>query len=376
MADEGLEKKHHASGKRLGELRGKGQTLRSRDLASGLIFLMSMIMLYYSAKRLTTEFFDNFIIIYQAITQLAPSGELPFLLIYELVNNIFYTLLPMLGAVLAVTILSPFAFGGWNFTLQVLNFKPEKLNFFANIGNIFSKRSFVNVGTSFVKTALIVTYTYVFIRVYREDILYLCHTSHEQVLLVSVTLLKKFLVGMSIVVIVIILFDTIYHYFEYLFRTMMTSQEVKEEGKEQEGNPEIKRKMKSLQFALIRQRLNQTIPTADVVVTNPTHYAVALRYTHGRDKAPKVIAKGHDRVALHIRTLAIQNGVTIYEAPLLARALYRTTKLNAEIQSELYMAVAIVLSYVQNLKNYQQGIGEYPVLTTDLKIPKHFIFKD
>ena len=122
--------------------------------------------------------------------------------------------------------------------------------------------------------------------------------------------------------------------------------------------------------------LTSVIPKATVIVTNPTHYAVALSYAEGKDKAPKVLAKGKDHVAQQIRSLAAQHGIPIYPAPPLARALFHVGKIGSDIQPDLYMAVAVVLSYVQQLKNYQQGNAAMPRVADDLAIPANLIFED
>ena len=178
----------------------------------------------------------------------------------------------------------------------------------------------------------------------------------------------------SFTVILLIIFDVFYQYAQFQNQSKMSDQELKDEYKDAEGSAEVKRKIRSSQFAMYRQRLSVSVPRANVIVTNPTHYAIALRYEANKDKAPKVVAKGKGPVAQQIRSLAIANGVPIYEAAPLARAIYHTTKLNTEIHPELYMSVAIVLSYVHQLKNYQMGIGKQPEYVEDLEIPKEFIF--
>jgi flagellar biosynthetic protein FlhB len=156
----------------------------------------------------------------------------------------------------------------------------------------------------------------------------------------------------------------------------MTTQEMKEESKDVDGNPEVKRKIRSKQYALARQRLSVSVPQATVVVTNPTHYAIALRYDETKDNAPKILAMGKDYIATQIRQLAVANAVPIYEAPPLARAIYHTGNIGSEVHPALYMSVAIVLSYVSQLQNYQRGAGQLPLPVSDLKIPDDFVYSE
>jgi len=152
-------------------------------------------------------------------------------------------------------------------------------------------------------------------------------------------------------------------------KLMMTKQEVRDEYKDSEGKPEVKQRIRQLQREMAERRMMQSVPDADVVITNPTHYAVALKYSEGRMRAPRVVAKGADAVAARIRELAAENKVPLLEAPPLARALFRHTELGDEIPATLYAAVAEVLAYVFQLRHYQQVGGAYPNVPTALPVP-------
>ena len=152
----------------------------------------------------------------------------------------------------------------------------------------------------------------------------------------------------------------------------MTDQDLKDENKDSEGSPEVKRKQKQAQHDIAMQRLQQDIPNASVIITNPTHYAVAIKYQDNVDLAPKIVAKGVDYMALQIKKLGKQHGIPIYEAPELARAIYYTGKVNYYIPQELYMALALVLSYLFQLKAYQAGQGAKPEPISDLRIPEDY----
>src|SRR5690606_3696482 len=163
--------------------------------------------------------------------------------------------------------------------------------------------------------------------------------------------------------------DATFQMWPYAKKLMMSRQDVKQESKETDGNPEIKAKIRQQQREIARRRMMSEVPTADVVVTNPTHYAVALKYSENGMRAPKVVAKGADEVAARIREIALENNVVLLEAPPLARALYRHTDLGDEIPEGLYIAVAEVLAYVFQLRAYGKHGGKRPVEPSDLDVP-------
>jgi flagellar biosynthetic protein FlhB len=169
--------------------------------------------------------------------------------------------------------------------------------------------------------------------------------------------------------IIIAMVDAPYQMWQHAKKLMMTRQEVRQEAKESDGNPEIKAKIRRQQREMARRRMMAEVPTADVVVTNPSHYAVALKYADKGMRAPKVVAKGADEVAAKIRELALENKVVILEAPPLARALFRHAELGDEIPEELYIAVAEVLAYVFQLRTYSKHGGVRPEKPSDLKVP-------
>ena len=168
--------------------------------------------------------------------------------------------------------------------------------------------------------------------------------------------------------ILIVAIDVPFQLWQYHDKLKMSKEEVRQEGKEMEGNPEVKGRIRQLQRQAARKRMMGAVPTADVIVTNPTHFAVALAYKSGM-AAPKVLAKGMGEIALRIRSIGAENGVPMLEAPPLARALYRHADLDQEIPSKLYAAVAEVLAYVYQLTNWRKVGGAYPQPPREIVIP-------
>lgn len=370
------EKQHDATSKRLGELRSQGTTLRSKDLVSGLVFAVGVIMLFLTSTQIKNRIVGNFLIAYDGIKLVMHNEEFPGPVLTRLVFNNFFMLLPIFMVVFMTALLSPFVFGGWNFTLKALHFKLESLNPINNLGNIFSIKIFFNVFKSMLKVSIIIGVLVMYSLNRKEDIIGLVNLPVKTSIYAAYAITKEFIILISSSLVIIILYDVISNFFEYQKKVKMTTQELKDEHKDTEGNADVKRRLRSAQFAILKQRLSVTVPQATVIITNPTHYAIALKYDERKDHAPKVLAKGKGFVAQQIRQIAISNRVPIYQAPLLARAIFNTSKINSEINPGLYMAVAIVLSYVHQLKNYQHGLAQQPQYISDLKIPEEFIYDE
>lgn len=374
--DNSSEKKHQASAKRIELLRSQGKTLRSKDLTSGLVIIAGILSLAFISEKLGQRLIENIVLSFHYIAVVKGDWDFPSRILEKIMLENLVFMLPFFCILVLTVILTPFLFGGWNFTLKIFEFKPEKFDVINNLSNIFSKKMFFDIGRSLFKVLVIMGALIYFAVDERSSIQGLMRMNLAQMSFHMHSIVIEFAVVMSLAILIIMGMDVAYHYYEYQNKTKMTAQEVKDEGKESEGSPEVKRKIRSTQFALMNQRLSITVPKADVIVTNPTHYAIALSYEEGKDRAPKVLAKGKGFIANQIRRLAISHGIPMYEAPYLARAIYRTSDINTEVHPALYMAVAIVLSYVQQLRNYQQGLGGMPIHTTDLQIPKEFIYDE
>jgi len=268
-----------------------------------------------------------------------------------------------------VALAAPLAIGGFNFTSKAFMPNFGKLNPISGLGNIFSANALVELLKAVAKTVLVGCVAYIVVMSEKEAVLGLAveplgaGTGHVADLIAHAFL---FIVG-SLGVVALI--DAPYQMWHYSNKLKMTRQEMIQESKESDGNPQIKGKIRQMQRQMARNRMMQNVPTADVVVTNPTHYAVALKYTDGQGGAPRVVAKGADEVAAKIRELAREHKVALLEAPALARALYKHTEIDDEIPEKLYSAVAEVLAYVFQLRNYSKGAGQYPDRPTKLAVP-------
>lgn len=374
---EDQDKQHAATPKRLSEMRKRGTVLRSKDLTSGLLFVVTILFLSHISSQFQATLKNNFIFSFSSIKQLIHQPDYFVFALKSISKKNFMLILPLLGMIFLTAFLTPFFFGGWNFTLDVLKFELTKLSPINNLRRLFSiKDTLIEIFRSILKSCLISAILVAFLYLNKNNIIKLMNDNIFFSVDSGAHLIWKFIVMLCFAVAFLAALDAVYHYYKFQHKAKMSSQEVKDEAKDMDGNVETKRRVRSRQLAILKQRLSQAVPQAHVVVTNPTHYAVALRYDSDKDRAPKVIAKGKELIAGQIRQLAIANGVPMYEAPILARALYHTTEINFEIHPDLYMAVAIVLSYVNQLKNYQLGLGQPPKFVNDFEIPKAFIFDE
>jgi flagellar biosynthetic protein FlhB len=297
----------------------------------------------------------------------------PIVLLMKIADTIYTLLLafaPFALILLIVAVASPALIGGWVFSGKALAPQFGRLNPMKGLGNLFSKNSAVELIKSIAKTILVATVAYIVVSHDMEPILSLSllplKTSISQV---NDLLLTGFLSIVSALIFIAAI-DVPYQLYHYASKLKMTKEEVRQESKESEGNPEIKARIRQQQREMARRRMMSEIPKADVVITNPTHYAVAIKYKDEGMRAPVVVAKGTDAVALRIREIAAENNVLTLEAPKLARALYAHTELSNEIPEALYSAVAEVLAYVFQMRLFKKNGGFRPEVPKALSVPE------
>lgn len=371
-AESGMERTEQPTPKRLREAREKGQVPRSKELnsmallmaAAGGFLLMGETMLTGLQDMLSSGL---------AIEQARNLGKQGVIEIFG--NTLLQSLLvvaPMFLLLTVVVIMTPLGLGGWSFSTKAISFKWEKLDPVKGIGRIFALRGLMELLKVLAKFVLVGAISALIIWSLIDEILGLGSESLNQALAHVASLCGWSFLASSSVLIIIASIDVPFQLWQHTKQLRMTKQEVKDESKETDGRPEVKSRIRALQQELSQRRMMEAVPEADVVITNPTHYAVALRYDQFNMQAPVVVAKGADLVAARIRLVADQHDVAIVSAPPLARALYASTDLNQEIPAGLYVAVANILSYVYQLNAL--GVGEeVPEEPTDLPIPDEFV---
>ena len=368
--DSDLEKTEQASSKRLEKAREEGDVPRSRELATVTVLFTTGMTILMMGEHLN-----------QAL-KTAMSASLkfdravvydPVVLLMKTTDSIYSLLVafaPLALIIMAVAIAAPIMIGGWNFSGKAFMPQFSRLNPMKGLGNIVSKNSVAELVKSIAKTILVATVAYIVISHDIEPILSLSLLPLTSgISQVSDLMLMGFISIVSALVFIAAI-DVPYQLYQYASKLKMTKEEVRQESKESEGNPEIKARLRQQQREMAKRRMMSEIPKADVIITNPTHYAVAIKYQDEGMRAPMVVAKGADAVALKIREIAAENKVLIMESPKLARALYAHTELGHEIPEALYSAVAEVLAYVFQMRIFKKEGGFRPEIPKAIPVPE------
>jgi len=367
--DSDLEKTEQPSQRKLDQAREKGQVARSRELSTFAVLLAGGSALWFMGASFTQQMVK---LLSDGLTldrELAFNTGLiiPRLYDFALVALIIFS--PFLLVVMLAAAFSPLLLNGWLFSVQALQPKFSKLNPASGLVRMFSRTALVELTKAVGKATLVGGIAAWVIWHNKEAVMAL----GTQAAIASIPQMGH-LAGSSFMMIVgamllIVLIDVPFQLWDHNKKLMMTKEEVRKESKETEGNPEVKGRIRQLQREAARKRMMAEIPTADVVVTNPTHYAVALKYGDKGMRAPVVVAKGSHLLALRIREIAGENHVPILEAPPLARALHKHTELGESIPEALYTAVAEVLAYVYQLHRYEKQGGPRPQEPAHLPVP-------
>lgn len=367
--ENGQEKTESPSAKRLSEAREKGDIPRSRELNTIIILLVGAVGVLVSGKQIGAglgEIMQRMLsidrsIFFDPIVMLKMTGDV--------LLDAFLLITPLLLALLLSVFISPMLIGGFAFSTQSLAPKFDRLDPIKGIKKLFSMQGLMELVKSILKVVLVGGLAALLIYLLFRDILALGSLEFEQAYMASSEMVGWFFLAVCSTVILIAAFDVPFQVWQHRKKLRMTKQEVKEERKNTEGNPEVKGKIRRLQIEAAMRRMMEEVPKADVIITNPTHYAIALRYDDKRMRAPRVVAKGTDLVAARIREIAQENNVPLFSAPPLARAIYFTTEINDEIPARLYLAVAQVLAYIFQLKRASKAGIATPVPPSNLDVP-------
>ncbi|WP_434515327.1 flagellar biosynthesis protein FlhB [Dechloromonas sp. ARDL1] len=370
--DSDLEKTEEPTGRRIEQAREQGQVPHSRELGTFLVLAVAAATIWmmggWFAQRSMALMQKGFVIESQFIRE--PGLMLPRLA--DISSDALFIFSPLLALLLVAAILPPFFLNAWVFSPKALVPDLKRLNPLSGFGRMFSWASLMELLKAVLKAALVGGVAALLIWKERDELFGLLGEPLEAGLAHAGHMIAfSFLILVATLVLVVAA-DVPFQLWQYFDKLKMTKEEVRQEMKEMMGDPHVKGRIRSLQMQAARKRMMAAVPTANVVVTNPTHYAVALSYKAGM-AAPKVVAKGVGAVALKIREVASENAVPIMEAPPLARALYKHTDIDAEIPSALYNAVAEVLAYIYQLANWRQAGGTYPVPPRDLPVPPELI---
>jgi len=360
MADEsesGQEKTEEPTQKKLDDAKKKGQVPRSKDLNSMTIMVIgsaslmslgpymigSISMTMEKALRLSrAEIFDTTTLIsrFESTVFDALAGISPFLFLMTV-----------------VALFTPMALGGWAFNVGSLAFKASRINPISGLKRMFGSKGLIELVKAMLKLILVSLVAVIFLWTNKYEFLGLSSLPLTAALQHGAWLIGMCFLVVSCSLIFIVAIDVPFQLWDHSKNLKMTLQEIRDEMKDTEGKPEVKSKIRQMQQEMAQRRMMDAVPDADVIITNPTHYAVALKYSHENMAAPVVVAMGKDLIAFRIREIAQENGVEIFEAPPLARALYAQSELKKEIPGQLFFAVAQVLAFVFQLRAArQQGL--------------------
>jgi flagellar biosynthetic protein FlhB len=362
------EKTEQASQQKLKKSRDDGQASRSKDLSTTLSLLITLFVLKFSAGLFFETLDDSFRLSYIDLrVNPIQAEDLPLLLGRNLVL-LGTLMLPLLITPLLVIALSTLS-GGWVFAAK--NFYPKfsKLNPITGLGRMFGAQNWSELLKSLLKIGVLMLVAWMQMSSALPELMALQRTSITTAIGTAVDISFQVALNLMLVFVLFSIIDIPLQKFFFLKKLRMTKQEVKEEHKNSDGRPEVKARIRQLQRQMLQRQIGKVMKTADVVITNPTHYAVALKYDLKKAEAPFVVAKGVDEMALYIRKLATSNALEVVEVPPLARAIYFTTQINQQIPAPLYTAVAQVLTYILQLKAYRQGRRRKPQLADNIQIP-------
>lgn len=371
--DSAQEKTEEPSAKRLQEAREKGQVPRSQELTTVMVLMASAAAMFIVGEGLVQSLTD--------VMKLTLNLERSMLFDVNAMTSLLWQAVEImaldLGFFLAITVVAALAapafIGGWNFSVQAMGIKPEKLSPLKGLKRIFGPQGLVELSKALGKFLLVGFFGTLILWGFRDQLLTL---GQQEVIPAMAELGYIVLWGFLAIcasLILIVMIDVPFQKWNHQRQLKMTKREVKDEHKETDGSPEVKGRIRRMQIQLSQARMMQDVPKADVIITNPTHYAVALRYDQAKSGAPVLVAKGADLIAQQIRMVGQHHEVPQLSAPPLARAIFYNTEIGEEIPAGLYIAVAQVLAFVFQLRRYRNRGGNKPHLNTeDLPIPDEF----
>lgn len=370
---DGQEKTEAPTGRKLDEARNKGQIPRSKEMGTAVVLLTSLVGLFVISRplgeALQAIFIRNFTLNRQDIFD--PWTMIQFLVAD--IQSLAFPLLSLFFIVVVAAIIGNLLLGGANFSGEAMLPKLSKLSPIAGLKRMFGVQSLVELIKSIAKVAFIGLLSWSWVMGQLPHILELGQRQLPFAIFDALELCWWAALMICCALLPIVAIDIPFQIWNHTRQLRMTKQEIKDEHKNSEGKPEVKGRIRRLQYEMANRRMMAEVPKADVVVTNPTHYAVALKYDRLNGKAPVVIAKGGDEIAMKIREIATAYNISIVASPTLARSIYYTTKLDGEIPEGLFVAVAQVLAYVYQLQAFRQGRGQAPKkLADDLPIPSQF----
>lgn len=352
MADDSAEDKTEApSDKKRQDAREKGTVAKSTEINSVLVLITGILLLKLTGPMIFNELSHSTVDLFRSISDTSMDQNRVIQLVWQALRLLAKTVLPVAGSIMVIGVVANVAQIGFLFTLKPITPNFEKINPISGMGRLFSMRSVFETAKSVAKLVVIAFVAFMTLKAEFGNMLQLGNASIGTIWVFMLAVSYKVIIRIAIVLIIIAIFDYAYQRFDHEKKLKMSHQELKEERKQMEGDPQIKARIRSLQREMARRRMMEEVPKATVVVTNPTYIAIALRYNPQEQDAPLVVAKGKRVLAERIKSIAREKGIPIIEDKPLARAMYDKVEPGSSIPVEFFNAVAEIMAYVYRLKN-------------------------
>ncbi|HKS32521.1 MAG TPA: flagellar biosynthesis protein FlhB [Enterobacteriaceae bacterium] len=374
MAEDNDDKTEAPTPHKLDKAREDGQIPRSKELTSLLSLLVGVSVIWLGGASLANRLaallsgglrFDHSIVNDPKVIL----GQ-----IILLIKEALLALLPLITGVMIVALVAPVMLGGLIFSTKSLALKLDKLNPLPGIKRMFSAQTAAELLKAILKTVLLGSVAGIYLWHHWPDMMRLISESPFKAMGNALDIVGLCALLVTLGIIPMVGFDVFWQIHSHIKKLRMSRQDIRDEYKNNEGDPHVKQRIRQMKRAAARRRMMSDVPTADVIVTNPTHYSVALKYDENKMSAPRVVAKGAGLIALRIREVGTENRVPILEAPPLARALYRHAEIGQQIPGQLYAAVAEVLAWVWQLKRWRLAGGQQPKKPDNLPVPEALDF--
>jgi flagellar biosynthetic protein FlhB len=367
------EKSEEPTAKKLTDARKKGQIARSKDLGTLFVLVGSACAMLLMGNSLATSMANMMRHLFSLNRQESMDVNALFKVINDGVFQIFAPLFWIFFIVMMAAFIGNILLGGMSFSWQAMAPKASKLSPLAGFKRMFGAQAAVELIKSILKFFVVFIVAFLLLSGLFEEILGLSREAIPNNFEHATTMLLWMFLVLALSIVIIVVIDAPYQVWNHNRQLKMTKQEVKDEHKSTEGSPEVKGRIRRTQYEMSQRRMMEDVPNSDVVITNPTHYSIALKYDAVEGGAPVLSAKGIDEMALHIRTIAKEHEIEIIQSPALARSLYYTAELGDDIPEELFAAVAQVLAFIYQLNEHKKGRAKKPIpVAKELPIPEEF----
>ena len=368
--DDSQEKTEEPTAKRLDKAKEDGQVPRSRELTTTAVLLAGTIGLMVFGGGIAQALVDVMSASFSLDRTAISDPSQMFALLGASFSDALWSLVPLFAVLLIASIAGPIGLGGWLFSAKSLAPKLDRINPMSGLKRMFSVKSLMELVKSIAKVLLVGIAAYVLLLIMKNELLGLAHEDINRGMRHALQLALYAAIILAAVTIAIAAIDIPFQIHEHTQKLKMSKQDLKDELKDTEGKPEVKGRIRQLQYEMAQRRMMSNVPDADVVITNPTHFSVALKYNPESMGTPILVAKGVDHAAIKIREIAKEHGIEFVEAPPLARAIYHTTDIEDEIPEGLFVAVAQVLAYVFQLREFRKGRADRPTYPRRIDLPK------